>query len=84
MCRLLSDAGISSSHLAATGLGATVTATATVTKVEGKALSYDIEAQDSTGIIIGKGTHTRAIVSAARFMTKLANRSGRGSGASAV
>ena len=67
--------GISTSHLTATALGATITATATVTLVKGSSLTFNIEAVDSTGATIGKGTHTRAIVNAQRFMDKLAKRS---------
>jgi fluoroacetyl-CoA thioesterase len=45
-----------------------------VTKAEGKSLTFDIEAVDSGGSsrkVIGKGTHTRAVVNAKRFMEKL-------------
>ena len=67
--------GIATSHLAATALGASVTATATLTKAQGKSLSFEVEATDSTGLTIGKGTHTRAVVDSSRFMGKLAKRS---------
>lgn len=53
-------------HLAATPVGRTVTASATVTSVSEKLVVFDVEAHDGTNLI-GKGTHTRAPVELARF-----------------
>lgn len=61
---------IDSSHLAPTAVGKTVSATATVTKVEGRKISFDIEAREGDKLI-GKGTHLRFIVSRDRFLSKL-------------
>ncbi len=61
---------IESSHIKPTGIGHTVTATATLTAVEGRKLTFDVEAADEEGTI-GKGTHIRFIVGAERFMQKV-------------
>jgi len=53
-------------HLAATPLGAEVTATATFMGLEGKLYKFSIEASDAGGLI-GKGEHTRAIVDVERL-----------------
>ena len=53
-------------HMAATPVGRTVTASATVTAVSEKLVAFDVEAHDGTNLI-GKGTHTRAPVELARF-----------------
>ena len=60
---------ITTSHLAPSFLGATVTATATLTAVEGRKLTFEIEAHEGD-IVIGSGTHTRFIVDRERFMAK--------------
>ena len=57
-------------HLAATPVGRTVTARATVTSVTGKLVTFDVEAHDGVKLI-GTGTHTRAPVELARFMRSL-------------
>ena len=60
---------ITTSHLAPSFLGATVTATATLTAVEGRKLTFSVEAHDGE-TLIGCGTHTRYIVSRERFLSK--------------
>lgn len=61
---------IESSHIKPTGIGHTVTATATLTAVEGRKLTFNVEASDEEGPI-GKGIHIRFIVGAERFMQKV-------------
>ena len=46
-----------------------VTAKATVTAVEGKVITFALEAYDEAGKI-GEGTHKRVIVSSQRFLDK--------------
>jgi fluoroacetyl-CoA thioesterase len=58
-------------HLAATPVGRTATARATVTSVTGKLVTFDVEAHDGVRLI-GKGTHSRAPVELARFERSLA------------
>lgn len=62
---------ISTTHLRPTPVGATVSATATLTAVEGRKLSFDIVAEDAQGVI-GEGKHTRFIVDRERFLSKIA------------
>ena len=56
-------------HLSATPVGMEVKATATVTAVEAKTISFALEAYDEAGKI-GEGTHKRVIVSSQRFLDK--------------
>lgn len=64
---------LSISHDAPSPIGATITATATVTAVEGRKISFAIEASDGVGII-GKGTHERFIINNEKFMTTVSAR----------
>ena len=57
-------------HDRATALNDTVTATATLTKIDGRKLTFSVEAKDSKGII-GKGTHERFIINNEKFMSKV-------------
>lgn len=52
--------------------GTAVWAVATVTEVDGKRVRFNITVSDSKGEI-GKGTHTRYIIDAEKFMAKLYN-----------
>ena len=54
------------SHVAATPVGLQVTATAEVLRVEGRTITFRVEARDSIERI-GGGTHQRVVVSVARF-----------------
>lgn len=56
-------------HLSATPVGMEVRAEATVTAVEGKVISFALEAFDEAGKI-GEGTHKRAIIHSQRFLDK--------------
>ena len=60
-------------HKAPTLPGETITATATVTAVKGKKISYHITAKDAHGEI-GEADHTRFLVLADRFMEKAKER----------
>ena len=62
------------SHLAATPLGDEVRAEATLTSVDGRRLTFEIVAHDSSQKI-GEGRHERVIVSRERFVARLARRS---------
>jgi predicted thioesterase len=53
-------------HLAATPVGATVTATAKVLSVDGRSITFLVEAHDGVERI-GAGTHGRAAIDLARF-----------------
>ncbi len=58
------------SHLAPTGMGDEVEAEATLVKIEGKALHFDITAL-AADKKIGEGHHIRYIVDRDRFLSKL-------------
>ena len=61
---------ISIQHMAASPLGAEITATATITSVDGRKVSFAVSAHDGKAEI-GKGTHQRVVIDAERFMAKL-------------
>ena len=61
---------IESSHLRPTPVGADVSATAILEKVEGRKLYFKIIAHQGD-VVIGEGTHLRFIVSREKFMSKL-------------
>ncbi len=56
-------------HVAATPVGLEVHAEAVVTAVEGKIITFEVNAYDEIGQI-GKGTHKRAIVNSQKFLDK--------------
>jgi len=62
-------------HLAATPVGMTVTATATVTAVNGRLVSFAVKAHDGAELI-GEGTHVRAVVDKEKFMGRVAAKRG--------
>jgi len=61
---------IASSHLKPSKLGDTVTATATVTRAEGKKIEFKVEARCGD-TLLGEGTHLRFIVDRNKFMSRL-------------
>ena len=61
---------IAASHLKPTAHGRAITATATLTAVEGRKLQFTVSASDEDGLI-GEGEHTRFIVDRERFLSKL-------------
>ena len=61
---------IAASHLKPTAHGRAITATATLTAVEGRKLQFTVTASDEEGLI-GEGEHTRFIVDREKFMARL-------------
>ena len=57
-------------HIKPSGLGAEITATAVLTAVEGRKLTFNVGARDAEGMI-GEGVHIRYVVDCAKFMAKL-------------
>ena len=57
-------------HDRASALGETITATAVLTEISGRKLTFTVEAADSKGTI-GKGNHERFIINNEKFMSKL-------------
>lgn len=62
-------------HLAATPIGRVVTASAKVLSVNGRSVTFAVEAHDGIEPI-GEGTHTRAIVDLDRFKARMAAKPG--------
>lgn len=61
---------IASSHLKPTAPGHFITATATLTAIEGRKLQFAVSAADEEGLI-GEGNHTRFVVDRTKFMSRL-------------
>ena len=61
---------IESSHVKPSKVGAEVSATATLTKVEGKKITFHIVAKMNDNII-GEGTHLRFVVNKEKFLASL-------------
>lgn len=61
---------IASSHLKPSQIGDVVSATAEVTKVDGKKISFNVAAY-SGETLLGEGTHLRFIVEKEKFMSRL-------------
>lgn len=57
-------------HIKPSKLGAAITATAVLTAVEGRKLTFTVGAADEQGII-GEGTHVRFVVDRERFLARL-------------
>lgn len=61
---------LSITHDRATAMNDTVTATAKLTAIDGRKLTFEVSAADSKGTI-GKGTHERFIINNEKFMAKV-------------
>lgn len=57
-------------HLAATPVGRTVTCLARVVQVDGRSISFQLEARDEHEVI-GRGFHKRHVISVKRFTEKM-------------
>lgn len=62
-------------HLAATPVGAVVSASARVISVSGRTVTFSVEAHDGVELI-GEGTHSRMMVDLARFNLRVATKQG--------
>lgn len=62
---------MNTTHIKPSAMGDTVSATAVLKEVEGRRLTFEVQAKDSKGVI-GEGTHVRYIVDREKFMSKLA------------
>ena len=61
---------INTSHMKPSPVDETVRATAVLTGIEGRKLTFSIQATDSKGVI-GEAEHVRFVVDKERFMSKL-------------
>ena len=62
---------MNTTHTKPSAMGDTVSATAVLKEVEGRKLTFEVQAMDSKGVI-GEGIHVRYIVDKEKFMSKLA------------
>ena len=60
-------------HVSATPLGMKVTCESTLTKTDGRALTFEVKAFDERGLI-GEGTHERFLVQNEKFQAKANNK----------
>lgn len=58
-------------HLAASPVGAVVSAEATLREVDGRRLHFDVRAADEDGTEVARGRHVRAVVDRERFLANL-------------
>ena len=68
-------------HIAATPIGMRVRATAELTRVDGRTLTFRVEARDERETI-GDGTHQRVVVNVARFDQRVQAKAGESPSAS--
>ncbi|MFI3333061.1 MAG: thioesterase family protein [Rikenellaceae bacterium] len=61
---------MNSSHIKASGIGNEIVASARVVAVEGRKITFRVEAHDAEGLI-GEGDHTRFVVDRTKFMQKV-------------
>ena len=61
---------MATSHIKASPIGATITASAELISAEGRKLSFKVKAWDEQGVI-GEGNHTRFVVDLERFLSKV-------------
>jgi len=59
------------SHTAASAVGETITAEATLSAVDGLRLTFAVEARNEAGTTVGNGTITRVAVDRDRFLGRL-------------
>jgi predicted thioesterase len=65
-------------HFAATPVGLRVAAAAAVTAVDGRTITFRVEARDECEIV-GEGTHSRVVVNVARFDSRVRKKLAGGS-----
>ncbi|MET0953913.1 MAG: hotdog domain-containing protein [Aeromicrobium sp.] len=58
-------------HLAASPIGAVVTATATVVYSDGRLVRFQVSAQDSSGTLLASGEVRRVVVDRERFLSRI-------------
>lgn len=62
---------ISAKHIKASAIGENIRCVAQITSVEGRKVSYQIEAFDSKDNQIGSAVHDRFVINCEKFMSKL-------------
>ncbi len=64
-------ARVSMEHMAPSAVGDEVRVAATVTRVDGRAVTFEFEASDVTGRLLARGEIVRAVVGADAFMARV-------------
>jgi predicted thioesterase len=59
-------------HLAPSAVGEEVTVVALVATVDGRRIGFEVEATDTAGTVVGRGTVERVVVDDERFLARLA------------
>lgn len=59
------------SHSKASGLGEVITATAILSEIDGRKLTFDVVAKEADGSVIGRGVIERFVVNSEKFMKKV-------------
>ena len=59
-------------HLAPSAVGEEVTVVALVATVDGRRIGFEVEATDTAGTVVGRGTVERVVVDDERFVARLA------------
>ena len=62
--------GAEMNHIKPSGVGAEIVASAVLTEVEGRKLTFNVGARDAEGMI-GEGVHVRYVVDREKFMSKV-------------
>ena len=63
-------AAMNVTHIKPSGVGAEIVASAVLTEVEGRKLTFNVGARDAEGMI-GEGVHVRYVVDREKFMSKV-------------
>jgi fluoroacetyl-CoA thioesterase len=63
--------GVQLDHLRASPVGAVITVTARLVTVDGRALRFEVAAEDEAGTLIGHGEIRRVVVDRERFLARL-------------
>ncbi|MFO6454254.1 MULTISPECIES: thioesterase family protein [unclassified Aeromicrobium] len=58
-------------HLAASAVGATITATASVTQRDGRLVIFDVAARDQNEVLVASGQVRRIVVDRERFLSRV-------------
>jgi predicted thioesterase len=63
-------------HLKASPVGSPVRVTATVTRVDGRLIGFEVVAEHGDGTLVGHGEVTRVVVDRERFLARLGSAAG--------
>lgn len=58
-------------HLAASAVGATITATASITQRDGRLVIFDVAARDQNEVLVASGQVRRIVVDRERFLSRV-------------